>query len=97
MKLESRLKNIVSYTIDDFHSFLRSTKEDKETMIHWLTADLIKIENIDDFTVIEISLLILKKLNSLDLVNLEFIIETIADTLKSSENEIIHIAIPKVL
>lgn len=97
MELESRLKNIVFHTIDDFHSFLRSTKEDKETMIQWLTADLMKIDDIEDLTVIEISLLTLKKINSLDLVNLEFIIETIADTFKSSENEIIHIAIPKVL
>lgn len=96
MELESRIKNIVSLTIEDFYLNLGSFSEDKETMIQWLTADLMKIDDIEDLTVIEISLLTLKKINSLDLVNLEFIIETIADTLKS-EHEIIHIAIPKVL
>lgn len=97
MKTKLRIELIVSSTLEDFYNSFRNSSEDKETMIQWLTIDLMKLDDIEEFTTIEISLLTLKKLNCLDLVNLEFIIETIANDLKDSENEIIHIAIPKVL
>lgn len=97
MKTKTRIKDIVRHTIEDFYNSLRSTSKRTDTLIKWLSNDLMLIDNIEDSTTIEISLLTLKKLNSLDLVNLEFIIETIANDLKDSENEIIHITIPKVL
>lgn len=97
MEIETRVKKIVSLTIEDYHSFLRSNGEDKKTIIKWLSDDLMSIDDIEDLSTIEISLLTLKRLNSLDLVNLSFIIETIADDLKNRENAIIHITIPKVL
>jgi predicted metalloendopeptidase len=97
METKLRIELIVSSTLEDFYNSFRSSNEDKETMIQWLSDDLMKLDDIEEFTTIEISLLTLKKLNCLDLVNLEFIIETIANDLRDSENEIIHIAIPKVL
>ena len=97
MDTETRVKKIVSLTMEDFYNSLRNTSESTEILIEWLSSDLLLLEDIEEFTTIEISLLTLKKLDSLDLVNLEMIIETIADDLKNRENAIIHIAIPKVL
>ena len=97
MSIETRVKKIVSLTMEDFHNSLRSTSESTETIIEWLSSDLLLLEDIEEFTTIEISLLTLEKLNCLDLVNLEMIIEKIANSLKNSENEIIHIAMPKIL
>lgn len=97
MKTINRVNQIVELTMQDFNNNWCFIKEPLEKSIKWLSDDLMLINDIEDLTTIEISLLTLKKLNSLNLVNLEFIIETIADTLKSSENEIIHIAIPKIL
>lgn len=95
--METRINAIVSHTIEDFNNNGYFIKESTNDTIKWLSDDLMSIDNIDDLSTIEISLLTLKKLNSLDLVNLEMIIETIADDLKDKENAIIHIAIPKVL
>lgn len=97
MSIETRVKKIVSLTMEDFYNNGYSIKESTKEAIKWLSSDLLLLEDIEEFTTIEISLLTLEKLNSLDLVNLSFIIETIADDLKNSENEIIHIAIPKIL
>lgn len=95
MEIETRVKKIVSLTMEDFYNNGYSIKESTKETIKWL--NLMSIDDIEDLSTIEISLLTLKKLNSLDLVNLSFIIETITDDLKNSENEIIHISIPKVL
>ncbi len=96
MSIETRVKKIVSLTMEDFYSHGYSIKESTKETIKWLSDDLMNIDDIENLSTIEISLLTLKKLNSLDLVNLSFIIETIADDLKNSENEIIHITIPKI-
>jgi len=45
MKLETRIKDIVSLTIDDFFNNCRSTEESEETLIKWLAANLLKIED----------------------------------------------------
>ena len=97
MSIKTRVKKIVSLTMEDFYNNEYSIKESTKETIKWLSSDLLLLEDIEEFTTIEISLLTLEKLNSLDLVNLSFIIETITDDLKNSENEIIHISIPKIL
>lgn len=97
METKTRIKAIVSHTVEDFYNSVRYTSESTETLIEWLSNDLMLVNDIEDLTTIEISLLTLKKLNSLDLVNLSFIIETITETLKNSDNEMIHVAIPKIL
>ena len=97
METKLRIELIVSSTLEDFYNSFRDSSEDKETMIKWLSEDLMLIEDIEDFTTIEISLLTLKKLNCLDLVNLEFIIETTTKDLINSDYEMIHIAMPKIL
>jgi hypothetical protein len=97
MNIETRVKKIVSLTMEDFHNSLKSISGSPETLIEWLSSDLLLLEDVEDLTTIEISLLILEKLNCLDLVDLSMIIEKVADSLKNSENEIIHISIPKIL
>jgi hypothetical protein len=83
--------------MEDFNNSGHFIKEPRETSIKWLTDDLMSIDNVEDLSTIEISLLTLKRLNSLELVNVEMIIETINEDLISSNNEMIHIVIPKVL
>ena len=88
MKLETRIKDIVSLTIDDFFNNGRSTEESEETLIKWLAANLLQIEDIEDLNTIEISLLVLQKLNSLDIVDLEFIHNILLDDLPSNRVEL---------
>lgn len=97
MSIETRVKKIVSLTMEDFYNSCRTTNTSTKELIQWLSSDLLLLEDIEEFTTIQISLLTLEKLKSLDLVDLSMIIEKIADNLKDSENEIIHISIPKVL
>ena len=97
METRNRIEAIISHTMEDFNNSGHFIKEPRETSIKWLTDDLMSIDNVEDLSTIEISLLTLKRLNSLDLVNLEMIIEAIADDLKDKENEMIHIVIPKIL
>lgn len=88
MKLETRIKNIVSLTIDDFFNNGRSTKESEETLIKWLSDDLMQIEDIEDLSVVEISLLVLQKINSLDIIDLEFIHNILLDELPTNQVEL---------
>ena len=77
MKLENRVKAIVKHTIEDFNNNGYFIKESTNDTIKWLSDDLMSIDDIDDLSTIEISLLTLKRLNCLDLVNLELITKTI--------------------
>ncbi|RYA24277.1 hypothetical protein CRU96_03250 [Malaciobacter halophilus] len=88
MKLETRIKNIVSLTVDDFFNNGRSTKESEETLIKWLSDDLMQIKDIEDLSVVEISLLVLQKINSLDIIDLEFIHNILLDELPTNQVEL---------
>ena len=87
MSIKKRINTIVELTIQDYYSHLRYTDLTTESLIELISEDL---------STIEISVLTLEQVNSLDLVNLEMIIEKIANSLKDSEYEIIHITIPKI-
>ena len=77
MKIENRVKAIVKHTIEDFNNNGYFIKESTNDTIKWLSDDLMNIDDIDDLSTIEISLLTLKRLNCLDLVNVEMITKTI--------------------
>jgi hypothetical protein len=82
MELRNRIEAIVSLTMEDFNNNGYFIREPRETSIKWLTDDLMNIDNVDDLSTIEISFLTLKRLNCLDLVNVEMITETIANSEK---------------
>lgn len=96
MSIKKRINTIVELTIQDYYSHLRYTDLTTESLIELISEDLLLLEDIEDLSTIEISVLTLEQLNSLDLVNLEMIIEKIANSLKDSEYKIIHITIPKI-
>lgn len=96
MSIKKRINTIVELTIQDYYSHLRYTNLTTESLIELISEDLLLLEDIEDLSTIEISVLTLEQLNSLDLVNLEMIIEKIANSLKDSEYKIIHITIPKI-
>lgn len=96
MSIKKRINTIVELTIQDYYSHLRYTNLTTESLIELISEDLLLLEDIEDLSTIEISVLTLEQVNSLDLVNLEMIIEKIANSLKDSEYKIIHITIPKI-
>ena len=69
----NNIKQIAHLTIDDYLSFGYIVNESKESLINSIVDDLVKLEQIEDLTTIEISLLVLEKLNALEIVDLEFI------------------------
>lgn len=73
MNISKRIKRIASLTVEDFYNSGKSTNESREELISWLLDDLLKDEFIEDCSTIEVSLKVLDMLNSLDIVNLEFI------------------------
>jgi hypothetical protein len=73
MKLEKRIKRIVSLTVEDFHNSGYSTNESPESLKAWLCDALMQDESIEDAHTYEISLKVLEMLKSLDIVDLEFI------------------------
>jgi|GEM_PF-4057612 len=75
--MKKRIEQIVSLTIDDFYNSGKSTNESKESLISWLCDDMLKIENIEDLYTYEISIKVLDKLKSLDIVDLGFIVELV--------------------
>ena len=77
MKLQKRIKQIVSLTVEDFYSFGKSTKESKSETIEWINNALLTYEGLEDYTMIQISLQVLKLLNSLDIVDLEYLHATL--------------------
>ena len=71
--LHKRIKKIVTLTIEDFYNSGKSTDESKDSLIGWLTDALMQDKNIEDLYTYEVSLKVLEMLNSLNIVNLEFI------------------------
>jgi hypothetical protein len=73
MKLEKRIKRIVSLTVEDFYNSGYSTDESPESLKAWLCDALMQDESIEDAHTYEVSLKVLEMLNSLDMVDLELI------------------------
>jgi hypothetical protein len=72
-ELIQRVKKIVSLTVEDFYNSGYSTDESPKSLKAWLCDALNTYEGLEDYTTIEISLQVLKLLNSLDIVDLEYI------------------------
>jgi len=72
-QLKKRVKKIISLTVEDFYNSGYSTDEDTKQLKAWLCDTLMQDESIEDYTTIEISLQVLKLLNSFDIVDLEYI------------------------
>lgn len=85
MKLEKRIKRIVSLTIEDFYNSGKSSSESKESLNSWLCDELSTISNIEDYYTYEMSIKVLDMLKSLDLVDVGFIMELMADDVEPSE------------
>lgn len=73
MKLEKRIKRIVSLSVEDFYNSGYSTDESPKSLKSWLCDALMQDESIEDAHTYEISLKVLEMLNSLDIVDLELI------------------------
>lgn len=77
MKLLKRIKQIVTHTVQDVYNSCRSTDESTDELKAWLCDALMQDQNIENLHTYEVSLKVLEMLNSLDIVNLEFIHETL--------------------
>jgi len=88
MKLEKRIKRIVTHTVEDYHISLRSIDEETKDTIKWVCEALLEDEEIEDLHTYEISLKALKLLNSLDLVDLEFIHSLLLTDAEPSEAKV---------
>ena len=77
MKFQKRIKHIVTHTVQDFYNSGCSTDESPDKLEAWLCDALMQDQRIEDCSTIEISLKVLEMLNSLDIVDLEFIHETL--------------------
>jgi Asp-tRNA(Asn)/Glu-tRNA(Gln) amidotransferase B subunit len=77
MKLHKRIKQIVTHTLQDFYNSGCSTDESPEKLEAWLCDELMQDQNIEDAHTYEISIKVLDILKSLEIVDLEFIHETL--------------------
>ena len=85
MKLSKRIESIVSLTVEDFHNSGYSTDESPKSFKAWLVGEMLTVESIEDLYTYQISILILDKLKSLDIVDISFIMELMTDDIKQSE------------
>ena len=84
----NNIKQIAHLTIDDYLSFGYIVNESKESLINSIVDDLVKLEQIEDLTTIEISLLVLEKLNALEIVDLVFIHNILLENSFSLNNQL---------
>lgn len=77
MKLEKRIKRIVSLTVEDWYNSGYSTDQSTDELKAWLCDALMQDKSIEDAHTYEISLKVLEILNSLEIVDLEFIHKTL--------------------
>ena len=77
MKLEKRIKRIVSLTVEDYLSHGYIIKESPKSLISSLSDALMQDESIEDAHTYEISIKVLEMLKSLDIVDLEYIHATL--------------------
>lgn len=84
-KLSKRIERIVYLTVEDFYNSGKSTNKSKESLIGWLVDTLLQDESIEDAYTYEVSIKVLDMLKSLELIDLGFIIELMADAIEPSE------------
>jgi len=85
-QLQKRVKKIVSLTLKDFYNSGYNTNEDTKQLKAWLCDTLMQDESIEDAYTYAISIKAPKLLNSLDIVDLEYIHSVIfEDMTQSSE------------
>ena len=72
-ELKKRVMHIVQYTLEDFHGYGFSTDESEKSLSDWILKEILSTSGIDDMNTYEISLRVLKMLNTLEIVDLEFI------------------------
>lgn len=82
-----RIESIVSLTVEDFYSSGYSTNESPESLKAWLSDAIMQDETIEDLYTYQISILILDKLKSLDIVDIGFIMELMASNFKPIDND----------
>lgn len=68
-----RIESITELICEDFHHTGYHTQESAENLKDRLTKELISIDGVDDLYCYQIYIIGLKKLNSLDIIDLEFI------------------------
>ena len=79
MELSNKIKTIVSLTVDDFISNVVTQKDNREVLIKRVTDELLDLEMIEIYNTYEVSILALKNLNYLCIVDLEFIHNEVLD------------------
>jgi len=87
MKLSKRIESIVSLTVEDFYNSGYSTNESPESLKAWLSDALMQDESIEDLYTYQISILILDKLKSLDIVDIGFIMDLMASNFTPIDND----------
>jgi hypothetical protein len=87
MELKQRVKRIVSLTVEDFYNSGCSTNESSKSLKSWLVGEMLTVESIEDLYTYQISILILDKLKSLDIVDIGFIMELMASNFTLIDNE----------
>ncbi len=87
-ELKKRVKHIVKYTLEDFHSYGFSTNESEKSLSDWIQKEILSLSGVDDMNTYEISLRVLKMLNSLDIVDLEFIHSLLLTDVEPSEAKV---------
>ena len=72
-QLQKRIKHIVKYTLEDWYAYGYHTNESEKSLTEWVQKEILSLSGIDDMNTYEVSLKVLEMLNSLDIVDLEFI------------------------
>lgn len=84
MKLSKRIERIVSLTVEDFYSSGKSTNESKKSLISWVSDALLQDESIEDAYTYEVSIKALEMLDSLELINLDYLNRLVIEQLMPS-------------
>ncbi|MDQ1341012.1 MAG: hypothetical protein QG567_2170 [Campylobacterota bacterium] len=87
MKLSKRIESIVSLTVEDFYNSGYSINQSTKSLKSWLVGEMLSVENIEDLYTYQISILILDKLKSLDIVDIGFVMELMASNFKPIDND----------
>jgi len=84
MKLSKRIESIVSLTVEDFYNSGKSTNESKKSLISWLSDALLQDEGIEDAYTYEVNIKALEMLNSLDIVDFNYLNRLVFEQLMPS-------------
>ena len=79
MKLQKRIKKIVSLTVEDFYNYGFSTSDTDKGLKSWLCSELAKDEKIEDLYTYEITIKVLKMLHALEIIDVGSLINMVND------------------